>query len=275
MATTQRPLELFSPEELWKRSLLAKIEGLIPWQVYDHLSRCGVDEIYRTCKSCHDWQTFYYRCSLKFCPLCNWRIARARAQLLKVWTQTIKQPKHVVLTQRNFPILTRKKIRQFQKAFARLRRSRLFRDVTGGCISIEITNEGNGWHLHAHVLVNAKWIDASALAVKWGKLVGQEFGIVKVKDARGQDYCNEVTKYVVKGSQLSSWEPEIIAQFIHAIKGVKFFSTFGELFKMRREIRDFLEATKPPQKPCDCGCSDFIYEDETRSICGEIKRQSA
>ena len=211
---------------------------------------------------------------MKFCPLCNWRIARERAKMLNLWSLTIQQPKHVVLTQRNFETLTREKIRGFQKAFAKLRRTALWKPVKGGCISIEITNENRGWHLHGHILADVRWLDAGQLAITWGNLVGQEFGIVKVKDARGKGYLGEITKYVVKGAQLASWEPEKIAQFIGAIKGIRFFAPFGSLFGMGAQIKKKLAAMKPEKPKCKCGCEDFKFESETSSILGEIRREA-
>ncbi len=265
-------LDLLEPEQIWKRSLLAKIEGFIPWQVFENLSKCGEEEIYKTCRGCGDWTGFLWRCSMKFCPLCNWRIARKRSEMLRAWSKVIAQPKHVVLTQKNFPILTRKKIRAFGRAIGKLRRNRLWKEVKGGCVSTEITNEGRGWHLHAHILCDVRFLDASVLAIEWGKLIGQEFGIVKVKDARGQDYLGEITKYVVKGSQLASWPAEQIGEFIHAIKGVRFFATFGTLFHLQRRIRAELDNQRPAQEPCKCGCSDFRFETEEAAIAGEIRR---
>lgn len=270
----QPQLDLLQPEQIWKESLLAKIEGMIPWQVYENLKKCGEEEIFRSCKACGHWETFYWRCSMKFCPLCNWRIARKRTEVLNLWNLQLKQPKHIVLTQKNFPVLTRKKIRGFGRAFAKLRRTKLWKAVKGGCVSTEITNEGRGWHLHAHILADVRWIDASVLAITWGELVGQEFGIVKVKDARGKDYLGEITKYVVKGSQLASWKPDEIMQFINAIRGVRFFAAFGTLFKLQREIKKQLHLLRPPPVPCQCGCTDFVYESETASILHEARRQS-
>lgn len=266
-------LDLLSPEQIWKNSLLAKVEGWIPYEVWLNLKKCGAEPIYRTCKGCGHWDTFWWRCSLKFCPLCNWRIARKRAEVLKLWNFQIKQPKHIVLTQKNFPVLTRVKIRTFGRALSKLRRTKLWADVKGGCVSTEITNEGRGWHLHAHILADVRFLDAGALAIEWGRLVGQEFGIVKVKDARGQSYLGEVTKYVVKGSQLAAWQPNEINEFIRAIRGVRFFAAFGSLFHLQREIKKQLHLLKPPVEPCQCGCKDFAYESETASILHEASRQ--
>ena len=265
------PLEIWTPEEIWKRSLLAKVHGLIPWQVEEHLQKCGVEEIFRTCEDCGRADTFYYRCNLKFCPLCNWRIARARTKLLQHWVRRIQQPKHVVLTSINSKFITRSRIRAFGKAIARLRRMKLWREVKGGCCSIEITNEGRGWHLHAHMLLDVRWLDASDLAIQWAKCIGQEFAIVKVKDVRGNSYLGEITKYVVKAAQLASWEENEIAQFIHAIRGVRFFATFGSMFKIRQEIAAEILSEKPPPPICECGCDKFRYEDEVSAVLRKIR----
>jgi hypothetical protein len=260
-------LDLLTPERVWQASLLSKCGDLLPWKLRESLAKCGNAETYRTCRECGHWETFTWKCCLKFCPVCNWRIARERAAMLKLWSMVIEQPKHIVLTQRNFEVLTRKKIRKFLQAFGRIRRTRLFRGCKGGCVSVEITNEGKGWHLHAHILADMRWLDAGKLAIAWGGAIGQEFGIVKVKDARGKDYLGEVTKYCVKGSDLAGWPAEEIHQFILAVQGVRMFTTFGTLFKLRRKIKAQMEADKPEARLCDCGGCDWLYEtEETAAI---------
>ena len=89
--------------------------------------------------------------------------------------------------------------------------------MKGGCVSIEITNEGNGWHLHAHWLVDSVWTDASTLAITWGHLVGQSFAIVKVIPVKEKAYVHEVCKYLAKGSELAGWTPEQLLEFTLAI----------------------------------------------------------
>lgn len=266
--------ELIKPEALFKESILIKAAGLLPDKIYYNLSRCGEEEIVRTCKECGAWETFFYKCSLKYCPQCNWMIARTRAKMLSVWTTTIKQPKHIVLTRRNSTgVLTRKLFRHTMRSFAKIRRTKIFDQMNGGCVSMELTNEGKGWHVHLHVMADVRWVDASALAVEWGKLMGQDFAIVKVKDCRGEDYLHEVTKYACKPSQLASWTGEEINQFIRACTGIKFFSTFGTLFKMRGEIRQFIKDTKPETKPCSCGACSFKYQTEEQMLCEDAQRK--
>jgi len=132
--------------------------------------------------------------------------------------------------------------------------------VSGGCCTVEITNNGNGWHLHSHWLVDSKLIDPQELAIAWGKQVGQEFAIVKVKKICERDYLSELCKYVAKGSELATWSAEQIWEFATAIRGRRFFFTFGSLSKLAPEVRAELLFLKPEKKPCDCGESDFVFK---------------
>jgi hypothetical protein len=160
--------------------------------------------------------------------------------------------------------LTQTTVKNFRAAFNRLRRLKFASNWKGGFYSMEVTNEGRGWHLHLHAIVDAKWIDSGALARAWAKCVGQEFAIVKVKDVRGDSYLREVTKYLVKGSELAGWEPSDIATFIDAFNGVRCFGVFGSLYGKRTEFREWLDLLHEGRITCDCGCNKWriLSEDE-------------
>jgi hypothetical protein len=191
-------------------------------------------------------------------------LTRRRLRNLGEITKGIRQPKHVVLTARNSATLTRDRVSAFKAALARLRRSKLAAKWRGGLYSLEVTNEGRGWHLHAHLLVDADWIDKRALAVKWGELVGQDFAIVCVKDARGQDYLRELVKYAAKGSDLASWNGDDVAAFVSAFQGVRSFGVFGTLYKQRAEWRAAIAELESVPERCPCGATFFrvLHPDE-------------
>lgn len=138
---------------------------------------------------------------------------------------------------------------------------------------MEVTNEGRGWHVHFHLLVDANWVQASALAIVWGKLVGQDYAIVKVKDCRGSEYLREVTKYAVKGSELASWSADQLREFISAFSGVRFFGVFGSLFGKRTEWSEWIKAIREIKPLCECGCNvwrflspeELLWEEETKA----------
>lgn len=268
----QKPLNLpLDNEEIWAEQIWRKTLNLVDVRISEHLAKCGKDEWFRTCRGCGEVKKFHYRCNLKFCPKCNWRIARRRADILKAWTVIVKQPKHVVLTRRNTSMITRDLLRHTMRSFGKLRRQKEWKKATGGCVSMEVTNESKGWHVHLHVLVDARWICGGILAHRWAELMGQDFAIVKVQDAREHEYRNEVAKYVVKASEMCKWPADEIAAFIGASRGVKFFAPFGSLYKLQKSIRAQLESEKPPPEPCPCGCLDFLYDTEATAILRDLR----
>lgn len=234
---------------------------------------CHSQKTVKQCTGCRKHSVFYNRCETKFCPICAPRLARERRETVEWWTQQIQQPKHVVLTARNTERITRERVLAFKKAFERLRRRKLTRNWRGGFYSLEITNEGRGWHLHMHILVDARFVPADQLAVEWGKLIGQDFAIVKVSDCRDRKYLGEVTKYAVKGTQLATWSGSDIAALMDAFDGVRVFGVFGELFKKRAEFKEYLEALQGELPRCECGCDKWRILSEDEFTWEEIERE--
>jgi hypothetical protein len=253
---------LIPDEDNFHESVRAKLHGLWDAPQFWNFSRCGNEDCFRTCKDCRTITKLPYHCNVKWCPRCQWKITDTRKKVLQLWTQKIRQPKHLVLTQKNFPILTRRRLREHTRALSRLRKKRCFQNVNGGCVSVEVTNEGEGWHLHSHWLLDVRWLDMEKVSVAWGKLVGQNFAVVKIKDCRNGEYLQEVSKYVVEGSELASWPAEKINEFVRAVKGLRFFFSFGSLLKLAPSIRAELLAQKAPPPICECGSCNFVYEND-------------
>jgi hypothetical protein len=229
-----------------------------PW--LDNFFECGQHEIRRQCRCCGETKIFKKMCSQKWCPRCSWKVSKRREEKIKVWAKRIRSPLHIVLTQKNFPTLTSRKLKEHISNLQSIRRQDFFSHVDGGCITVEITNTGNGWHLHSHWLVNARSMDTEKLSIAWGKLVGQEFAIVKAKKILNTEYLSEVCKYVAKGSEIAQWKAEEIWEFATAIRNRRFFFSFGTLFKLAKEIREELQFLKPESVSCECGSHDFKFK---------------
>jgi DNA-directed RNA polymerase subunit RPC12/RpoP len=219
---------------------------------FENFLRCGREKFFVMCAICESGHEAFYQCSLKWCPRCNWRISMKRRELLAEMTKGMRQVKHVVLTQKNFETLTKEKIQAVRKALAKLVRQKIFGNVSGGCASLEFTNEGNGWHMHWHLLLQTKWVEAHQLSIAWGNLVGQEFAIVKVKDISEKSYLQELCKYVVEGSELSKWPPDKILQFVSALRGTRCFTAFGKFRELQKIARENL--LDRPKREADCAC---------------------
>lgn len=223
------------------------------------IAECSTEWTIRSCNSCRKTTTFLNHCDKFFCPCCQPQLSKVRRQGIEWWANTINQPKHVVLTVRNTFDLTPEYVAAVKKAFGQLRRSKFASNWEGGCWSLEVTNEGKGWHVHLHALIEARFIDVRELSKEWAKRVHQDFAIVTVKDCREGTYLKEVTKYTVKGSDLAKWTGEEIAQFVDAFEGGRNFGTFGTLFKRKNEFGGWLEELAEKRGQCECGCDKFRY----------------
>jgi len=250
-------LSFWSEHVIQAESIVCKLREAGRFDLSDPLNKCHTQLSMLECTNCGRAKPFYNRCELGHCPLCQPRLSRERKQSVEWWTRQVQQPKHVVLTVRNTAVFTKQYVLWFKAAWGRLRRSSLAAGWNGGFYSLEVTNEGHGWHLHLHALIDTRWIDAKALACKWAKLTGQDFSIVKVKDVRQADYLAEVTKYAVKGSQLASWSPTDIAAYIDSMTGVRTFGVFGKLYSLRAEWHEFLDTLQKEMPACECGCQSY------------------
>lgn len=255
----------FQSSQIFKETVIHKLSGLAEGGWWVNFQRCGKEECFRTCKQCGDVKTFAYSCNQKWCPACNWKITDRRKEELKLITSDLHQPKHLVLTQRNFPILTRRRIHEARANLVRLRRKKLMKEVKGGCASLEFTNESRGWHMHWHLLLDAKFVDIEKVAIKYGQLVGQQYAIVKIKDVRNQEYLKEVCKYVVTGAELAGWKPELILEFILALQGTRMFSVFGSFIERRKHAKAVIK-TRKVGPLCECGCARFEYDSELSAV---------
>ena len=254
--------------ELWKAatthkfSVAAKLREAGMRAEADVLEDCHSHLVYAQCDSCRAVQVFRNRCDRFYCPECQPKLAKRRAASVAWWTVEVSQPKHVVLTVQNVEPLTRGHVDELKKWFTRLRHRKFCRNWRGGFYSVEVTNEGRGWHLHLHVLVDSRWIDAGELARQWCSVTNGMGKIVKVKDCRRADYLAEVTKYAVKGSELAAWTPSQIAMFIHAFDGARTFGVFGSLYGKRTEFAEWLKSIRDHKPKCSCGCQSMTFYSE-------------
>lgn len=265
--TSHRPKlsqgSLFARELVFHESILAKLRSIGREDLSEQIDDCHTESSVRRCLGCKRSSVFWNRCDKFWCVLCAPRLSRERREGVEWWVKQLDQPKHVVLTVRNTATISKDYVKWFKDCFARLRRRHVWSLVRGGFYRLETTNESRGWHLHIHILADARWIDARLLAQEWGQLVGQDFAIVCVKDARnkggtiGGDYIKEVTKYVVKGDQLASWSPNQIADFVDAFTGVRTFGVFGNLYAKRTEWKEWIKSLRSGRVQCECGCDQF------------------
>lgn len=269
---------MWEREIVFQQSILAKLKAVGQVQLAGAMRECHTVETFKRCTGCRKVTKFFNRCELFFCPVCAPRLSRERKESIAWWTKQVRQPKHLVLTVRNTVKISKEYVKFLKTQLGKLRRSKCFKSVKGGFCSLEVTNEGRGWHVHFHLLIDTPWLCMPQICEVWARLVGQDFAICKIKDCRGAEYLQEVTKYAVKGSELAAWSGDEIALFIKAFTGVRFFGVFGSLYAKRTEWKEWLEALTDIKPVCACGCNswrlmspeELLWEEETRGGLGSM-----
>jgi hypothetical protein len=255
--------ELWSTNLIQKESIVAKLHSIGADDIARPLKECHTRQSFAQCGGCNTIKTFWNRCEVFYCPVCAPALTRDRVESITWWVTQLDQPKHLVLTVQNTNHLTQAYVNWFKAAWTKLRRRKIARGWAGGIYRLEITYGEKGWHLHLHALVNAKWIDKQEVARQWAELVGQDFAIVWVGDARERDYLKEVTKYAVKGSDLAKWTPLQIATFVNAFQGVRTFGVFGDLYGLRTKYADWIKTLRSDRRKCKCGCQQWhVYSQD-------------
>lgn len=175
------------------------------------------------------------------CPLCA---IRRGAKLLKAYLERIERvlaerpelrPYFVTTTVKNGEDLY-ERVRHLRRSLGRLlvkrrgtRQRGEAQKAAGGVYSIEVTEEGRGYHPHAHSL----WLCEDApsqvlLSEEWHDITGDSF-IVDVQEVTGDVVRGllETFKYAVKPSVLS---PEVTLQAAVELRRQRLVSSFGCLF---------------------------------------------
>jgi hypothetical protein len=264
-------VEFWTRQTIFKNTVAAKLREAGRPDLANTLEDCHSSWTVALCGDCGAVRKFPNRCDSFFCPECQPRLSGERKKAVEWWTKLVTQPKHVVLTVRNLPELTKGHVQEFKRWFSRLRRRAFARNWQGGFYSLEVTNEGAGWHLHLHALIDAKWIDAAQLSREWCAVTGGAGYIVKVKDARREDYLAELVKYAVKGSDLAKWSGNDIVTFITAFLGVRSFGVFGSLYAARTRYAEFIATIRDAKPLCDCGSCNIRYYSEAEWLERDFK----
>ena len=255
-------------KERWTQGIemSAKLAGGETHMASESLAQCHSFVTVAQCQGCQKTVKFWNRCDLFYCPQCSPRLSKMRLDGLMQWVESLKSPKHLVLTFQNVPILTKEYIHQCKAALGKFRRTKLFRSVKGGLWALEITNKEHGWHLHFHLVIESPFLPVREVSATWKKVNGGKGEVVWIEDAsRGGLKANlprYVTKYTGKGFRPHEWSAEKLRQFVVAMSGCRAFGVFGNLLGQRKAWREWLKTFRQSRRVCECGCSEKKYFSE-------------
>ena len=218
------------------------------------------------CAQCGNKKLITLRCKGRTCPECRrgdyWRLINGYAGLVG----TMEQAKHAIFTVPNVLRLTKGVILSLTRSIKKLFRRKFYQArVRGGLLAVELTNIGNGWYPHAHVLLDADFLPQKKLDADWKRLTG---GMVHIKAHTPRNALHYLLKYVGKAPDIYRVDqgaggfkrycrPEERedrnAEFNAAMKGLRMVQPFGVLYGKAKP-------TKPVLTCGICKGTDWISE---------------
>lgn len=245
------------PPVAQRERLRLRLEAEGETELAARLAKCG-ERMNLVCVDCGHVHETLVRCKLRWCPSCASSVAATRTARFRFAVRKFKWPLFLTLTQSNLITLEKTDVRALKAAIRRLRgRSFWKQKVRGGVQSIELTNIGNGWHLHVHLVIDCDWLSIlskpprasntaeekawkvlvakSELQEAWRQCLRQELDpIIHVKRASG-DIEMEVLKYTIEPDALEEFEGEV-GPVIRAMEGSRLMGAFGSCYRLQAQI---------------------------------------
>jgi len=264
------------------------------------LRKCG-QPLTLLCTHCGDRRDVFTRCDWKCCPSCQRALAAATADRFARIAQSCVWPLFVTWTSTHRREDGVEWFREFRKAMTKLRAQRWWKQrVKGGVCAYEVSRlnaaerrkyrikgDDAGWHFHAHMLIDCRWLYVTTLpprhgasdgerahrireineevAAQWSMALGRKgsFEVRRVwKDEEGSigGAVHEVLKYSVKGSDLAESEHDI-GPVLWALEKTRLVVPFGSFYR-----REDCKRRRPPRAMCVLGHDSWIPDFLVKSL---------
>jgi hypothetical protein len=246
----------------------------------DALRACG-EGFEMLCRGCGTARAAQKQCLKRWCPVCARRMAADRVDTYQSAIDSMQWPMMVTLTMPHTADTScPSDVRALRRALGRLRRLRWFRTkVRGGITSIEITCGANGWHPHAHLVIDCRWLSVQVPSPPYAcgqrelqrlckaarAEVGEQWRLclraeqrVQVAISRARpEAAREVLKYSVKAADLVETSLPL-APLLDILKVSRLMSAWGSVRRYKLDRAETDPAPALPSVTCTCGCNSWV-----------------
>ncbi len=179
----------------------------------------------------HAFRVVAFGCRNRYCPRC----ARHRSSLIgrnvhRFLAGHDGNLKFITLTLRHNKTSLRDQLKRLNSCFNNMKRRDWWkRHVQGGMMFIEVKlSRANQWHVHAHLVCDARYMPQHELSAEWLAVTGDS----PIVDVRLIKNAEAAASYVAKyGSKAFDagllHEPRKLADVMLALKGSRLCTTFG------------------------------------------------
>lgn len=201
------------------------------WRRARRMAECGTSSRLFVNPEAHQVKTWMHRCNTRLCPYCSReRSARVAGQLERL-ILSMAQPRIMVLTIRSTGTPLPEQLAALRQAFARLRKSRHWREhVSGGAYTLEITqhNKTHLWHPHLHIVYDGNYYPHGQLKEDWREATGDSDIVWLERLDSAAKAAKELAKYIGKPQNATDWTRADLATYAEAIHGTRMVQSFGK-----------------------------------------------
>ena len=176
------------------------------------------------------------RCHDRFCLPCMQD--RARLIVANLKAQLRYEPaRFLTLTLKHSDAPLAQQLDRLYTSFICLRRRKFWHDfVTGGIafLELKLSSTDHRWHPHLHVLLRGNYLPQKLVADAWLQITGDSY-IVDIRYVPSPEHLySYLTRYVTKGWDAGIYRKlHALREAIHALKGRKLLSCFGDFSALR------------------------------------------
>jgi Replication protein len=220
------------------------------------VAACHKSFRHKRCDRSHDWAKPFNSCSVRVCPHCAHRRGEILGARFQGYAATKDNLRYVVLSERNSKTYAEGR-ELLLASWQRLRRSVGWKRKVKGCIVAEEVTynaEEKTWHPHLNILMEGEFFPVEELRQAWFKASEGRGEVVWITKANAGTVF-ELIKYVAKVTDLLE-RPEVLDEFLTAIKGRRLLRTYGVCRSM--QIADEDDPSEEGEKCPDCGSKCVI-----------------
>lgn len=114
------------------------------------------------------------------------------------------------------------------------------------CIECKPAKHGTGWHVHAHCLVQGKWIDQRQLSHVWHAITGDSSVVDVERKGTPEAMARYATKYATKALHEEVYlSPHLLDEAMIGLRGLRLTQGWGTWHDVEDEPKETLEHASP------------------------------
>lgn len=229
------------------------------YRMADKIRQCCNSEELVVCRSCgHRWWVIEH-CDQRCCPICAHKTAIRRSRAIMALADTARAPKMLTLTMPRWRGVVRDGIRKLRDAILELRKTNLLQNARAGAYTIELVPKDDGWHIHAHMIVDAEYIPFRKLVAAWSHCIKVRGAHCRVQGASAKAVQAYICKYACKAGA-DGLTPNQIVDWWEATRGSRLWATWGAWFGSAAAAIVKAAADERPAAQCPyCGGTHCMH----------------